>query len=252
MKINESPPTSWKDLQEQVARILRECGLKADVERELKTARGTVCVDVYAIDETQMPPPVCLCECKYWSTPVTKEKVHAFRTVVADFGASWGFLISRGGFQSGAYEAAEYSNIKLLTWEEFENAWMNRWIEKYLRPTLFVAHEPLSDYTEPLLGNRIIRKLEGMNEIDRDRFLALRQDPSKVLPANLALHYGAPWHNMLPNGEFALPLNARVPGWALEYAPDELVGTESLRRFGEVLCTWIIAVQKEFEEILEN
>ena len=210
MKINENPPASWKDLQVQVARILKECGLTAEVERSLKTARGTVNVDVYAVDDTQMPPPVCLCECKHWSTPVTKEKVHAFRTVVADFGASWGFLVSSAGFQSGAYEAAEFSNVRLMNWEEFEAAWMSRWIEKFLRPKLFEAHEPLCDYTEPLIGQEISRKLDKLSEAKKQQFIALRRDASKVLPSTLALHYGAPWHKMLPKTEFDLPLNARA------------------------------------------
>jgi hypothetical protein len=94
--------------------------MATEVNRTIKTVRGTVNVDVYAEDVTQTPSAVCLCECKHWSTAVSKDVVHAFRTVVSDFGASWGFLISSGGFQSGAIEAATYSNVRLQTWEEFE------------------------------------------------------------------------------------------------------------------------------------
>jgi len=53
--------------------------------------------------------------------------VHAFRTVVADNGAHVGLLISKVGFQSGAYRAAESSNIHLYTWNDFQEAYEVLW-----------------------------------------------------------------------------------------------------------------------------
>jgi hypothetical protein len=37
--INESEPTDWKDLQVQVARILSECGMATEIEKDIRTAR---------------------------------------------------------------------------------------------------------------------------------------------------------------------------------------------------------------------
>src|SRR5437868_1284602 len=117
MRINAAPPTSWKDLQTQTALILSECGLAAEIEKTIKIVRGTVEVDVLAIDSAQKPAHKILCECKHWTTPVSKVVVHAFRTVIADSGANTGYLISSAGFQSGALDAAEQSNVHLQTWD---------------------------------------------------------------------------------------------------------------------------------------
>ena len=47
-----SPPLSdWKDLQRQVKIILQECGLNSETDKKIRTARGTVNIDVYAEDK---------------------------------------------------------------------------------------------------------------------------------------------------------------------------------------------------------
>ncbi len=48
-----------------------------------------------------------------------KKKIHAFRTVTHDSGSMLGIIISKNGFQSGAYEAAYCSNILLKDWTGF-------------------------------------------------------------------------------------------------------------------------------------
>lgn len=73
------------------------------------------------------PPSVYLCECKFWSKPVPQEVIHSFRTVLADFGAHRGFIISRVGFQAGAKEAVQNTNLDLLTFEELQALFFDRW-----------------------------------------------------------------------------------------------------------------------------
>ena len=53
-----------------------------------------------------------LVECKYWSTPVTKVHVLALREIVSDTGADRGIILSESGFQSGAVEAANLTNVQ--------------------------------------------------------------------------------------------------------------------------------------------
>ncbi len=118
--INTSAPADWHDLQVQVNKILNECGLTSEIDKKITTVRGPVKVDVYAEDSFNRPPTTYLCECKHWKSSIPKTVVHAFRTVVTDFGANWGFIISSVGFQSGAQTAASKSNVKLLTWIEFQ------------------------------------------------------------------------------------------------------------------------------------
>src|SRR5437867_12838451 len=126
--INRLPPTDWRDLQRQVSLILTECGLKSETDKKIKTVRGEVNIDVYAEDPDSHPPTTYLCECKHWQSAVPKTIVHAFRTVINDYGPNWGFIISSAGFQSGAYQAAASSNVRLLTWEAFQDLFMERWI----------------------------------------------------------------------------------------------------------------------------
>ncbi len=84
-----------------------------------------------------------------------KTVVHAFRTVVTDDGANIGFMISRSGFQKGAYEAAEKSNVHLVDWYEFQALFLERWKEgRYagLRP-LFEEHFDFYDFlSKPILN----------------------------------------------------------------------------------------------------
>ena len=108
------PPKTWVDLQNYVCRLLNEAGYKATSPCDIETVRGSVEVDVLVESPDELVKKI-ICECKFWNTPVPKEKVHAFRTVVGDTGASLGLLISKTGFQSGAIEAANLSNVSLLS-----------------------------------------------------------------------------------------------------------------------------------------
>lgn len=54
-------------------------------------------------------------ECKQWKASVSKAPVLALRQIVEDTGADRGILLAEGGFQSGAYKAAEKSNTLLTS-----------------------------------------------------------------------------------------------------------------------------------------
>lgn len=120
-KIIKNDPIDWRMLQNEVATILSDCGFETAIEKTIETVRGSVEVDVFATKSNAYANAV-LCECKYWNTPVPKTIIHAFRTVVEDSGASQGIIISKAGFQKGAYESVVKSNLILLNWEEFQNA----------------------------------------------------------------------------------------------------------------------------------
>jgi restriction system protein len=57
--------------------------------------------------------------------------IHSFRTVVSDIGANIGYIIAPSGFQSGSVNASEFTNIKLVTWEEFQNEFEETWLCVY-------------------------------------------------------------------------------------------------------------------------
>ncbi len=92
-------------IEEAETANLSESGLSVEIEKTVVTTRGSVNIDVYAEDPEQNPTTRYICECKLWRNRIPKDVVHALRTVVADFGANWGFVISQEGFQTGAHEA---------------------------------------------------------------------------------------------------------------------------------------------------
>jgi len=125
-------PAHWKDLEESVARILRECGFHVEVGKSVKSARGSVEFDVYAQDGSISPPTTLIVECKHWGRAVPQGEVHKFRATLTDVGANVGFLVSSAGFQSGAHGAALYSNVRLMDWEEFQSTFAERWYQHFM------------------------------------------------------------------------------------------------------------------------
>jgi len=148
MKITNTLPINWEDLQNRVCLLLNQAGYFATSPKTIDTARGKVEVDVYATSESELIKQF-ICECKFWNTPVPKEKVHAFRTVVNDSGSMLGIFISKSGYQSGAYEAAYCSNVLLKNWEGFIKLIEKQWIANQTVKIKRIA-QPLSVYTDPL------------------------------------------------------------------------------------------------------
>ena len=170
-KIIDTPPSSWKQLQEFACRILTECGYTTEIEKTITTVRGEVEVDVYGERNEPFSPKV-ICECKYWETRVPKNVIHSFRTVIADSGASQGFIISKNGFQNGAYAAVENSNICNLTWDEFQEKFKLEWLKQVIERNYKIGRKLMNSglklLTEIHKGNLKIREVE-LNELYEKR-----------------------------------------------------------------------------------
>lgn len=162
MKFTNREPNNWKELQDFVAEYLSTAGYKASTPYEIDTARGKVEVDVYIESPYELVKHI-VCECKYWSTPVTKEKIHAFRAVVQDIGAELGIIISKNGYQSGAIEAANYSNVRLETWDSFLRIIENRWIDNQLWTVKTMAARVMSFADEYDYQSECLTKVEYQN-----------------------------------------------------------------------------------------
>jgi restriction system protein len=184
--IEDGAPARWQDLASSVARILSECGYDVEVQKQVELARGSVNVDVWADDHSR-PPNVLAVECKHWATPATQTVVHAFRTVVGDSGANTGLLVSSAGFQAGAVDAAAYSNVRLLTWAEFQELFAERWFRSFMAPTLAEAVDPLHEYTEPI-NSRIFGKADALPEAERKQFKILRERYFPLAATNFSFH----------------------------------------------------------------
>jgi len=126
-------PNGWRDLENTVADILRECGMAVQQQVNVPLPRGSVDLDVLAEEIIEGITSKIVCECKDWRTNVPREKVHAFRTVMDETGANRGYIISRVGFQIGAIEAANATNAELLTFEQFQERYFDKWIARRCR-----------------------------------------------------------------------------------------------------------------------
>ena len=251
--IEGASPDTWQDLEASVARILRECRYDVEVQKNVQLARGDVNIDVWA-DDHSSPRNIVAIECKFWTAPVTKTIVHGFRTVVGDSGANTGLIISSSGFQKGAIEAAAYSNVRLLTWTEFQTMFAERWFKQYMSPTLGEETDPLHEYTEPI-NSRIFRKADALPVDRRDRFMTLRQRHFPLAVSNFAFHPVVIDH-MLPEGESplpSLPLRAsteRPRGKELDgLVPDDILDATALRPLMTALIAHSHLATAEFDEV---
>lgn len=231
LKINRSSPENWRDLQIQVGQILKESGLKTEIGKKIQLVRGKKEIDVYAEDSTTQPVTIYLCECKNWRSSVPQEVVHSVRTVVTDCGANWGFIISSAGFQSGAYEAAKSTPVRLLTWDEFQELFVDRWMQNYMIPRLRSELHELQPYTEPLCS--VPYNKEG--EFPKERFRELCQKYADL--AFFALHLYTPMPG-LRTEPLRLPLRDVFEVKSPRYAgmPDDLLDATCLRDFVDIIC----------------
>ncbi|WP_416409745.1 restriction endonuclease [Agrobacterium rosae] len=179
-------PESWEELEETVADILRECGMESTRQVTLDLPRGTVDVDVLAKETVDGIVSSIVCECKNWKTSVPKAVVHSFRTVMHETGANRGYIISRAGFQAGAYEAAQATNIQLVTFEEFQERCFTKWYKKQV----WAVEENLSNfntYYEPL-GRPGFNLLETDDE--REAYIDVW---NAYACAGLLMYHFSPW-----------------------------------------------------------
>jgi len=246
LQITRSPET-WKNLQNEIGQILRECGFYAKVDKSIETARGTVDVDVYAEDRSRIPEIKYLIECKNWKTRVPKTIAHAFRTVVSDFGANVGLIVSSAGFQSGAFDAVKKSSVKLLDWKEFQDLFINAWIEKHFTPELYKTVDPLVEYTEPI-NSRIFRKADLLSKERQTKFKELRAKYFKLAMYALPLSHGL---SLLGAPLPKLPLKESLRD--LDYyricLPQNVLDATTLREFLEALSRKCISAIAEFDEV---
>lgn len=245
--IERNPPDGWRELQAVVAQILRESGLEATVDKHVKLARGSVNVDVFALDGASTPPTITLVECKFWNRRVPKQAVHAFRAVVTDAGANQGLLLSTNGFQRGAVEAAAYTNVRLVDWSAFQDLFAQRWVRAFFVPTLHAEGDALIEYTEAI-NSRIFRKADRLPPAQRGRFQSLRVAYAGLGFAVALLIFGGPPHAIESGLGLPLRRNVASSGQA-SGLPDDVLDAESLRGLLERLVEHIKIALGEFDTV---
>lgn len=147
--IDNPLPQDWRSLQNEVCRLFNEIGLTAEIEVPLKTPRGTVTVDVFAVDNRSVDKTQYIVECKNWSEAIPQSVVHSFTTVMHETGANIGFIVSKYGLQSGAIQYTANTNIKGITYGELQKRYFNIWWQKIFCTKAADAAKSVNQYVEP-------------------------------------------------------------------------------------------------------
>lgn len=111
-------PKEWFEFQEQIKNHFLSLGAEARTNARIQGIRTSHDIDVYVQTRYLGENLVWLIEAKFWKAKVKKNQVLALRAIVEDIGADRGFIVSKAGFQKGAIEAANKTNIKLKTFAE--------------------------------------------------------------------------------------------------------------------------------------
>jgi len=161
--ITKETPSTWKDLQNKVGKILEECGFSVEIEKKILSVRGTVEIDVYAEEKINGREYSIICECKYWRSNIPQTIIHAFRTVINDLGSNIGYIITMSSYQSGSIKASKQTNIELLTWEELQIKFFESWYMKYFYPKLNRELRLNTDYS-------IVSWFDDLDKDDRKKY----------------------------------------------------------------------------------
>lgn len=164
--IEERSPSTWQELQVDVARIMREAGFETQVESSVHTARGRATIDVVAVDRDGAPVTTFFFECKHWRRRVPRSVVRSFRVVVEDYGANGGWIIALSGSQRGAREATNCTSIKCLTYEEFQDLFAVRWYRRYFVPQLEAAHDHIAALSFGISERPVAAAPDGLMPLD--------------------------------------------------------------------------------------
>lgn len=109
--------TDWNDYQEEAAALFRSMGLDAATNVTIQGVRTKHDVDVVVKSHHAGFDVTWLVECKHWKSPVSKLHVLALREIVSDTGSDRGILLCEAGFQNGAVEAANLTNVLVTSLE---------------------------------------------------------------------------------------------------------------------------------------
>jgi restriction system protein len=165
--------TSWQDLQIKAAQILSECGFKVEIEKKIQTVRGTVEIDVYAEEQIDGRRYSILCECKNWKAKISQNTIFGFRSIINDIGSNVGYIITTSDYQSGAKEASFATPVELLTWESFQNLFLESWYSNYFYKLMSKSVAINKDYC-------LVEWFDDLDSEDRKKYYNIRNNLSDI------------------------------------------------------------------------
>ena len=112
---------NWYIFQEEIKNHFISLGCQAQTNISVHGIRTVHDIDILVESKFLGHTIKWIIEAKRWNTKVSKLHVLALRQIVDDIGTDKGFIISERGFQKGAFEAANNTNIDLLTFNELKS-----------------------------------------------------------------------------------------------------------------------------------
>lgn len=248
--IDDPLPEDWRDLQSGVQRIFRNVGLSAEVEVDLETPRGSVNVDVMAVDVRSVDKIRYIVECKNWGSTIPQSVVHSFTTVMQETGANIGFIISKHRLQQGAKRYTEHTNITGMTYLEFQQRYFEAWWKRYFCPLVGDAADKPLQYTEPCNSQRD-RAYEQLSPENQEKFDRLRAESSGSLMALSMFNYMVMMPFSSPGSLLDVPTDldefkARV---LAKITPHIEWRCQTFRELLQIILEYLRDVEADFDEI---
>lgn len=232
--ITETVPQTWQELEIAVRDILAECGMDAQRQVQVPLVRGAANVDVLATFEADGITSKIICECKHWDSNIPQDVVHGFQTVIGGSGANHGFVISRRGFQAGAFAAVANTNIELLTFAQFQERFFQQWYKTQLW-AMEQAVGGFNTYYEPLGIPGLNDLLEAGDQEGADAYLAVWH---RYLFAGLMIQRFSPYQLAFGTPAIELPVVLNVPEGGQIAVPDDVQGLTSYRELFQKLTAY--------------
>ncbi|EIK69535.1 hypothetical protein PseBG33_0204 [Pseudomonas synxantha BG33R] len=248
--IDDPLPEDWRDLQSGVQRIFRNVGLSAEVEVDLETPRGSVNVDVMAVDVRSVDKIRYIVECKNWGSTIPQSVVHSFTTVMQETGANIGFIISKHRLQQGAKRYTEHTNITGMTYLEFQQRYFEAWWKRYFCPLVGDAADKPLQYTEPCNSQRD-RAYEQLSPENQEKFDRLRAESSGSLMALSMFNYMVMMPFSSPGSLLDVPTDldefkARV---LAKITPHIEWRCQTFRELLQIILEYLRDVEADFDQI---
>ncbi|MBK7965758.1 MAG: restriction endonuclease [Bacteroidetes bacterium] len=117
----------------------------------------------------------------------TKSVVHSVRTILTDYGANTGYIISRKRFQKGAHEAAKNSNLHLFNFNQFQTEFRAQWVNNVVDELEMIGY-PLRKYSDPM-ESFFDKYYDGLDKAKQNEFHQLQNEYDNISMMTYRIYY---------------------------------------------------------------
>ncbi len=227
--IRKEEPKTWQERQQFAAHFWEQCGLSSKMDFKIETSDGTAVIDICTDGETGGAGTAYLCACRYWSDPVSEKIIQDFATIVHESGAECGFILISAAQLDVSDSDKKIADIKLLTWQDFQNYFSQQWI-RYQTDRVQQDAEDLRNYCDSL-ERYVSKRLKNENNDFRERYSNLSEKHMSI--GMLAHNWNLP-NTLVQGGELFEILDCR-DAWQFMIKLN-LMLKEGLKEFDELFC----------------